>query len=40
MTPPDANLERQKRRHGPVLWGIVGAAVHRWYRLERLHDLR
>ena len=27
MTPPDANLEKQRRRHGPVLWGIVGAAV-------------
>lgn len=27
MAPPDTNLEKQKRRHGPVLWGIVAAAA-------------
>ena len=27
MTPPDANIRKQKRRHWPVIWGIVGAAA-------------
>lgn len=34
MTPPDANLDRQKRRHWPVLIGIAGAvllAVLGWF---------
>ena len=27
MTPPDTNLKKQRRRHWPVIWGIVGAFV-------------
>lgn len=34
MTPPDANVKKQTRRHWPVFWGIAGAillAVLGWF---------
>lgn len=27
MTPPDTNLNKQRRRHWPVIWGITVAFV-------------
>ncbi|MBV2358390.1 hypothetical protein KUH32_01260 [Thalassococcus sp. CAU 1522] len=27
MSPPDTNLEVQKRRHKPALWGIVAVVI-------------
>lgn len=27
MTPPDANLNKQRRRHWPVIWIVAGAMV-------------
>lgn len=27
MTPPDANIKKQKRRHWPVFWGIAAAIL-------------
>ncbi len=41
MTPPDANIEKQKRRHWFVLWGMAGAivlALLAWLVLEVVLD--
>jgi hypothetical protein len=27
MTPPDANIDKQRRRHRPVIWGIAAVAL-------------
>ena len=27
MTPPDANIDKQRRRHWPAIWGIAGVAL-------------
>ena len=37
MSPPDTNIRKQKRRHWPVFWGIVGAialAIAAWFILH------
>ena len=41
MSPPDVNIEKQKRRHWPVFWGIAGSialAIVVWLVIEGMLD--
>lgn len=41
MSPPDVNLDKQRRRHGAVIWGFVIAfliAIAAWITLIGVTD--